>query len=288
VDLSLRLGRQAEEMGLGSYTGELEKVHEAWNKWHNVRKSGRNPLTVRAEEEAKALAAEPNKPTTFITYAKDYVERRAAAKFKNPKSRQLWDRMIAHTEPFFGRIDITLVTRPIIWSALIPIWEKKPVDARKMRGCIDLIFEEMCSAGLRPDNPTPRMPAQNHIVKHFGSLHELKVPAFMSELRDVPGIAARAFEFLILTATRTHETLEAKWGDMDTEAGVWKADPTVRNKMRFACPLVGRALEIIKALPRGGDDDLVFPSPKTGRVMNDRLLSDCWKTPNSKAGTAIG
>jgi integrase len=56
---------------------------------------------------------------------------------------------------------------------------------------------------------------------------------------------------------------------MDYKAGVWKAHPKVKTKMRFTCPLVGRALEIIEALPRGKDNDLVFPSPRTGRAMSD-------------------
>jgi hypothetical protein len=130
---------------------------------------------------------------TFTEYAKNFIERRAT-EFKNSKSRQMWDRMIVYTGPSFGHVDIALVTRPMMWAALMPIWKEKKEEARKWRGCIDLIFEEACNAGLRSDNPTPqKMPKQDHVVKHFGSLRELEAPAFMSELRDKPGIAARAF-----------------------------------------------------------------------------------------------
>jgi hypothetical protein len=39
----------------------------------------------------------------------------------------------------------------------------------------------------------------------------------MVDLRQRPAVAARALELLILTVTRTSETLDAKWEENDLE-----------------------------------------------------------------------
>jgi integrase len=75
----------------------------------------------------------------------------------------------------------------------------------------------------------------------------LELPAFLNELRKQMGVAARALEFLILTATRTSEALNATWGEFDLEeAKVWTT-PTRRVKARVEhrVPLSGRAFEIL-------------------------------------------
>ena len=64
----------------------------------------------------------------------------------------------------------------------------------------------------------------------------------MDELRQRTGVAARALEFLILTATRTSEALNATWDEFDLEAEVWTI-PAARMKARVEhrVPLSRRA-----------------------------------------------
>ena len=71
------------------------------------------------------------------------------------------------------------------------------------------------------------------------------MPAFTDELRKRAGIAARGLEFVILTATRTSEALNATWDEFDLEAGVWTI-PAARMKARVEhrVPLSRRAMEI--------------------------------------------
>jgi len=47
----------------------------------------------------------------------------------------------------------------------------------------------------------------------------LELPAFIEDLRQRTAVAARALEFLILTATRTSEALNATWGEYEGSAG---------------------------------------------------------------------
>jgi integrase len=87
-------------------------------------------------------------------------------------------------------------------------------------------------------------------------------------------VGARAFEFCILTATRTSETLEARWSEFDLVQDVWTI-PGDRMKMGVAhrVPLSQRAIEILeemRALRR--DDDYVFPGAKSGRPLSNMVF----------------
>lgn len=82
----------------------------------------------------------------------------------------------------------------------------------------------------------------------------------MNELRAAEGTAARALEFLILTATRTNETIGATWQEFDLDEGVWIV-PAERMKMRkeHRVPLSARAVALVKAQQKLKRGDYVFP-----------------------------
>lgn len=48
-----------------------------------------------------------------------------------------------------------------------------------------------------------------------------EIGAFLAELHQREGVAARALEFLILTAARTGEVIGARWSEIDEEARLW-------------------------------------------------------------------
>ena len=72
-----------------------------------------------------------------------------------------------------------------------------------------------------------------------------KVPEFIKRLRERDAIAARALEFLILTAARTSEVLNATWDEFDLENALWTI-PAHRMKAaeEHVVPLSGAAMGI--------------------------------------------
>ena len=101
---------------------------------------------------------------------------------------------------------------------------------------------------------------------HFKSLPYPQVTAFIRELRDDHGsLTVRlAFEFLILTATRSSEVLLAKWKEVDLEARTWTI-PGERTKAERAhrVPLAPRCVEILEEMQRRSDvRTYVFPGRK--------------------------
>jgi integrase len=90
-----------------------------------------------------------------------------------------------------------------------------------------------------------------------------------------------ALEFLILTATRSSETREARWEEFDfgsvdgARLATWII-PNERIKMKrdHRVPLSGRAMEILREAEALSDGSgLVFPGTKIGKPLSDMTLS---------------
>jgi integrase len=151
-------------------------------------------------------------------------------------------------------IDTTLVMR-----AIEPLWRTRPETASRVRGRIEAVLDWAKVNGFRDgENPARWRGHLNHLlparskvrrVKHHPALPYSEVPAFVAELRKREGAAARALEFLILTATRTGELLGASWDEFELANGLWTV-PADRMKAgrEHRVPLSHSALEILRSL----------------------------------------
>ena len=156
-----------------------------------------------------------------------------------------------------GSIDVALVKK-----TLLPIWQRIPETASRVRGRIERILAWATASGHRPDDKNPA--AWENLKDVFGTIERKghhrampypELPTFMEELRDRAGVAARALEFAILTAGRTSEVLGATWEEIDDN--LWTV-PAERMKKRreHVVPLSNAALALLKSLPRG--DNFIF------------------------------
>ena len=85
------------------------------------------------------------------------------------------------------------------------------------------------------------------------------VPVFVARLRALDSVAARALEFLILTAARSGEVIGACWSEIDLAEKTWTV-PAARMKSRreHRVALSPAVIELLRKLPRHDGDDLVF------------------------------
>jgi integrase len=99
------------------------------------------------------------------------------------------------------------------------------------------------------------------------------VPAFIARLREREALAALALEFCILTATRSGETLGARWSEIDMHAKVWTV-PALRMKAtrEHRVPLSDRAMVILEKLSEARDGDLVFPGQGRGMPLSNMAM----------------
>jgi integrase len=100
------------------------------------------------------------------------------------------------------------------------------------------------------------------------------MPGFMADLREREGLAARALEFLTLTAARSGEVRGASWAEIDLEAAVWIV-PAERMKAGrpHRVPLSKPAVALLKRLPRFEGTNLVFPAPRGGQLSDMALIA---------------
>ena len=88
------------------------------------------------------------------------------------------------------------------------------------------------------------------------------MPAFLEDLRrvNVSESAKLAFEFMILCATRTSETLHATWDEIDLETETWSI-PGRRMKagVDHRVPLAPRCLGILTRAKAADSGAFVFP-----------------------------
>jgi integrase len=159
------------------------------------------------------------------------------------------------------------------------------IDPR-VRGRIEAVLDFAKTRGYRMgENPAAwdgnlvhTLPARSTIVKvdHHAALPFTEVPAFMAQLAIRAGSAARALEFLILTAARTVEVIGACWSEIDLDAKLWTI-PAERMKARkeHRVPLSTRAIEILNALPR--EVDFVFPGGRKAAAISNMAMAQLLK-----------
>jgi len=110
-------------------------------------------------------------------------------------------------------------------------------------------------------------------VEHHAALPYVRIGAFLAGLRKQNGMAARALEFLVLTATRTGETLGATWDEVDMGAKLWTI-PAGRMKAgkEHRVPLSDAALAVVQQMHAIRHSDYVFPGSRDRRPLSEMSL----------------
>jgi len=173
---------------------------------------------------------------------------------------------------------IAAIDEALVLATLQPLWLHKTITAQRLQRRIKAVMDFAVAAGYRAAGSNPARwehlkhlvpaPEKITVVQHMRSLPHAELPTFMAELRAVPGIAARALEFTILTAARTGEVLGARWSEIDLEQRVWTV-PAVRIKTgkEHRVPLSHQCVELLCALPREGE--LIFIGSKIGSAIGN-------------------
>jgi integrase len=103
---------------------------------------------------------------------------------------------------------------------------------------------------------------------HHAALRFAELPAFMTTLRPMDGMAAKALEFLILTAARTGEVFGTTWDEIDFTGKIWTVPATrMKGGREHRVPLSDRAMEILEELHQAHRSAFVFPGSKRGAPL---------------------
>jgi len=196
----------------------------------------------------------------------------------NGKHRDQWvSTMKTYVLPHIGHRAIADIKPGEIMDLLKPIWHKKEETARRVLQRIDSVFVSAITRELR-DKASPCTGVARELGNrrnnpiHHAALPYGEVASFIRKLRERAGpLASRlAFEFLVLTATRSGETRGAAWSEMDLTARLWTI-PAHRMKARaeHIVPLSDRAAAILEtARAAFPDSSLCFPNARGVRFSD--------------------
>jgi len=262
---------KTRDMGLGPiHTVTLAEARTAATDARRSLLSGADPLDARRA----ALAAREAIPT-FAEAAATYIAAHAT-EWTNPKHAAQWTTTLeTYASPTIGTKPVDQVDTTDLLAILQPIWTTKTETATRVRQRVESVLDaEYAQRHWDKQNPArwrghlakllPK-PSKVRKVRHFPALPYADLPAFMAKLRAQTFTAARALEFLILTAARTNMVSQARW--VEIAGNTWHV-PAERMKAGVAhdVPLSTVAVALVKGLPRVQGGAYLFPG--------DRWLKD--------------
>lgn len=281
--LRASVGNKRRDMGMGGYPAvTLAQAREKAREARTRIDQGIDPILERQRAQSALRAAQAT-AITFADAGRMFIDAKSD-EWRNPKHRQQWTNTLAtYAYPHIGSLLVRDVNQSHVLAVLEPIWRDKTETATRVRGRIESVLDWATVRGYREgENPARWRGHLDHLlpkptkiarVEHHRALPLDDVAGFMFDLRQREGMAARALELAILSATRSGEVRGATWAEIDLDAATW-AIPAERMKAgkEHRIPLSDAALSLLNQLPRIEGTALVFPGTK-GQPLSDMSLT---------------
>jgi integrase len=278
---------KTRDIGLGPAAGQdavsLASARDLAAELRLGVKRGTDPLLERhqkALEAEAAVQAAKIAGVTFRAVAEAYIASNEAS-WRNPKHTQQWCNTLSrYVYPVIGELPVAQIRTPHVLQILEPIWLAKPTTASRIRGRIEMILDAAKARGYREGENPARwrghialiLPARSRLASgHHKAMPYDAIPGFVAQLRARQAMAARALEFIILTAARTGEALGATWDEFDLKKGIWTI-PAARMKANreHRVPLPARAVEILEETKPLGKN-AVFPGERAENLTSKSM-----------------
>jgi len=281
------------DMGLGSALDV--SLADARRRAGNMRRrldEGVDPIDARKKEEA-AAALDAAKAITFKDCAAAYILSQKDG-WRNDKHIAQWTATLqAYAYPIIGKLAVADIGTEHVLKILEQkcadledeptLWKGKTETASRVRGRIEAVLDWARARNYRMGENPARwrggldkvLPKKSKVqrVRHHPALPYIEVGAFVRDLQVRNAVAARALEFLILTASRTGETTGAQWGEIDLVAAQWTVPADrIKGGKTHRVPLSPRAIAILKEQGEGEDEGFLFPGGKAGNPLSENAL----------------
>jgi integrase len=265
-------------MGLGPVKAfNLKEARDRARSARQLLADGIDPLvTKQAARAAAKLAAA--KAMTFREAAQRYFDQHEK-KWTNASHR---DQFLASLKSYafdhIGNMDVAAINLPDVLRCIEPHWTTTSITMDRVRNRIEGVLDWCVVRGHRPPGTNPAkwkghldqvLPAARKVapIKEHAAIDYRDVPAaFMAALRKDESVAARALEYLILTAARTGEVLGATWGEINVAEAMWTIPANrMKAKREHRVPLSPAAIALLRKLPREPNNPHVFIGSQPGR-----------------------
>jgi integrase len=280
------------ELGLGSAVDSsaltlAEARLEAKGLHFALKRHGVDPVQVKLDKRS-VDDDEAAHRRTFGWCAEQYIKAQESS-WKNSASLEQWTNSLQqYAAPIIGSKPVHEINDALVLRVLQPLWDSRKIETgMRVRGRIERILDWAARHGYRDrDAKNPARWRGNldmdlgkksklRPVKRHAALPHREVAAFMIELRDQPGIAAKALQFAILTAARTGEVIGATWDEVDLDQALWTV-PASRMKAdkEHRVPLSAEAVAILREMQplRQEEGNFVFVGQFDGWPLSNMAM----------------
>ena len=267
-------------------------------------KEGRGLLNSKPKIDPRTIWSPAPAPTaqTFASAAASYITLMAPGWSR--VHAQQWRSSIRRYCSTIADMPVDKIDTAAVRAVLEPIWNIKPETAGRVRSRVQIVINYARADGDDKPNPARwkghldrkgfgkpkelgklnRRSGSNHLVPrdHFATVPHAAAPAFAQRLRKEDGVAARALEFLLLTASRSGEVRLATWSEINLIDFVWilpaaRLKVGKRSRSPHVVPLVGRAVEIIAEMRAISSGRYIFCGRSIDRAIHDAAMLDVVK-----------
>jgi integrase len=228
--------------------------------------------------------ATKSKPLTFAECVAAYAEAKLG-EFRSEKHRKQWLSALERLAmPALGDMPVQDIGTRDVLRMLDPHWRERTITAKKLRGQVEAVLTWATVSGHREgDNPAAwrgnlkeLLPAPGKVAKveHHPAVALSDVADWWKALAQREGMAARALQFLTLTAARSGAVRFAKWDEIDLQGRVWtirpgrKASKIPSDGKPHRVPLTAEAIAFLENLPRLNDSPYIFFAPRGGELSD--------------------
>lgn len=283
-------GGKRRMMGLGACS--VVTLAQAREKAAEARKMVKQGIDPLAAKEAEA----PARVTTFADAATAYVDGRAGG-WSNPKHVEQWRSTLTTYCAGFATLPVGDVTIDHAEAALRPVWLEKSETATRVLTRIIAVLAYAHDKGWRKDDDAdswaprlrrrlPMLPKKAIRVRHHPALPYPQVAEFMRALRLSDATGSRALELAVLCTSRSREIREARWQEIDFEAGTWTIPgQRMKTRVEHRIPLSRQATALLARMkPADAEPSAyVFPGMRPGKPLSDMTLTAFIRRQNEKA-----
>ena len=271
--LRVQVGKERKDYGIGSIAAySLAEARERARELRKIAKRGGDPVAARDKDSNAPPSFKVASQACHDAKCPGWTDKTAAAFLSS---------LSTHIHPKIGNLRVDGITERDVAAALSPVWHSKPALAKKLRHRIGLVLDFAKANGWRKE-AAPRQSLSALLSKqqeggNFPSMPYEELPAFVAKVKaKTETIGRLALLFTIYTAARNGEVREAKWSQIDFEAGEWSRPASMMRKNGEAhtvtlSPEAVAILERAKAWRTSDRDCRVFPG-KADKKLSDMTI----------------
>ena len=263
-----RLDGRDREAGIGKAQDmTLAEARKIAADMRAIKAQGRDPLNERRRQHEMA----------FGSCADELLNTKARG-WRNAKTEAIRRNLLRDYADAITDMPVAAIDIPTVKRVLEPIWLDKATTARRLRQLIEQTLDYAAAHGYRSgENPArlvvPLLPKQSGIIQHHKAVPVADMPAFMRDLRQREGSAAKALALIVLTAVRTNEALGARWSEINLDDAVWTVPPErTKTAHELVVPLSETAVALLANLP-GSQSPGDFVFVRDGKALSNMACS---------------